>query len=714
MVTYNIRCRLFNVHDGRNDTFVNSKNFRKKRNLLNNQQQQQQQQQRQQQTTKNLIEHLGNLLKKFHQQQRLLRTSDNQSIKTLSSSSSSSSSSIENQYKTNEMSIINGQQVFVDHIHKMSTILPLSLLSISTAATTTTTTIAYPLFDYPHHNHQYSLKNHHIKSLSSENNGHIDDGIQNFENNNSTLNELYANEIIRLAMEFNRQRPLSIRDCSVIIMYGLIVLVSLFGNLLVCKVILFKQAMRRRITHIFIANLTISDLLMTIFTIPMNTARQILDDWPFGEFCCKLVPFVQAISVYVSALSMTMIAIDRYQALVRPLQPRLIQRLPRWIWITSIWLFASLISIPFAIFNHVVNVLTIHPYIPFGSNEKLFRCKALYPGNDPEYYQRLITCLAFVTQFCIPMIIVAYCYITIGMKISKRSCIGETIDGGQQTYLKQKRKTIKMLIFVVATFAICWLPYNLLFIVEDFFHINFSLTIHYLIHWLAMSSICYNPFIYFWLNRGYRQGILNILKYCYCCRYYHRHHHHHHDHHNDHHQHRNSATNNENNENENRIKNTDYVNDPFSEMDTINMQINHNHHHNQNEIIITNKQQQKQQQNLKCENESNPIIISNGNGNGNDNGNHRRDENAIATTPATTMTLPPSKTIIRLTKKPMSLKQTIVRIIPSNNNHHNVKNNNKMSITMTEITSLKHCNQNDDHHYCDDDNDNDDDDENCK
>ena len=208
-------------------------------------------------------------------------------------------------------------------------------------------------------------------------------------------------------------------------------------------------------------------ILQIFFRFKFNQARQILDDWPFGEFCCKLVPFVQAISVYVSALSMTMIAIDRYQALVRPLQPRLIQRLPRWIWITSIWLFASLISIPFAIFNHVVNVLTIHPYIPFGSNEKLFRCKALYPGNDPEYYQRLITCLAFVTQFCIPMIIVAYCYITIGMKISKRSCIGETIDGGQQTYLKQKRKTIKMLIFVVATFAICWLPLHIFHILTD-------------------------------------------------------------------------------------------------------------------------------------------------------------------------------------------------------------------------------------------------------
>lgn len=79
-------------------------------------------------------------------------------------------------------------------------------------------------------------------------------------------------EIIRLAMEFNRQQ-LTGQEILVIIMYGLVVLVSLFGNLLVCKVILFKRSMRRRTTNVFIANLTISDLLMTVFTIPMFISK---------------------------------------------------------------------------------------------------------------------------------------------------------------------------------------------------------------------------------------------------------------------------------------------------------------------------------------------------------------------------------------------------------------------------------------------------------
>ncbi len=75
-------------------------------------------------------------------------------------------------------------------------------------------------------------------------------------------------DIMRKAMQFSLEH-LTLEQVLVVVMYGLVVLVSLLGNLLVCKVILFKRAMRRRTTNIFIANLTIADLLMTVFTIPM-------------------------------------------------------------------------------------------------------------------------------------------------------------------------------------------------------------------------------------------------------------------------------------------------------------------------------------------------------------------------------------------------------------------------------------------------------------
>ena len=76
--------------------------------------------------------------------------------------------------------------------------------------------------------------------------------------------------------------------------------------------------------------------------------------------------------------------------------------------------------------------------------------------------------------------------------------------------LKAKKKTVKMLLFVVLLFAVCWLPLNAYHLVVDFsFAVGpsrHSSEIFFACHWLAMSSVCYNPFIYCWLNDHYRVG----------------------------------------------------------------------------------------------------------------------------------------------------------------------------------------------------------------
>jgi hypothetical protein len=64
-----------------------------------------------------------------------------------------------------------------------------------------------------------------------------------------------------------------IRDVLVIVFYSFIIIVSLFGNLMVCKVFLSKKCMRSQTTNIILVNLTISDLLVTIFTIPITTGN---------------------------------------------------------------------------------------------------------------------------------------------------------------------------------------------------------------------------------------------------------------------------------------------------------------------------------------------------------------------------------------------------------------------------------------------------------
>ncbi|GIY64683.1 substance-K receptor [Caerostris extrusa] len=160
----------------------------------------------------------------------------------------------------------------------------------------------------------------------------------------------------------------------------------------------------RSSTYVFIANLALSDFMMTVLNIPFNVARILLNDWPFGSFMCSFVPLVQITSVYVSTFTMTCIAVDRYRIISKPLEPRL-----------------------------------------------------------------------------------------------------------------RSIQTIKMLVLVVVLFAICWLPLNTFNLIREFNATAFTQksvahsTVFFICHWLAMSSVCYNPFIYCWLNEHFRAGALSCL-----------------------------------------------------------------------------------------------------------------------------------------------------------------------------------------------------------
>ncbi|KAI2807899.1 Neuropeptide Y receptor [Blomia tropicalis] len=92
--------------------------------------------------------------------------------------------------------------------------------------------------------------------------------------------------------------------------YGLIVVISFFGNLLVCRVCMRNMTK----TNALIMSLAASDLLMTLFNIPFNFFRLLNYSWPFGSLMCFIVNFVQHLVVYISSYTMAVIAIQRYRS----------------------------------------------------------------------------------------------------------------------------------------------------------------------------------------------------------------------------------------------------------------------------------------------------------------------------------------------------------------------------------------------------------------
>ena len=103
--------------------------------------------------------------------------------------------------------------------------------------------------------------------------------------------------------------------------------------------------------------------------------------------------------------------------------------------------------------------------------------------------------------------------------------IGQDTHRQQRSHEKTRRKTIMMLMLVVAVFSVCWLPLNLYHVLTDFYpdpdFLGYSSRAFVTCHWIAMSSVCLNPVIYFWLNESFRKEVLlswhTIIYHMYMC-----------------------------------------------------------------------------------------------------------------------------------------------------------------------------------------------------
>ena len=70
--------------------------------------------------------------------------------------------------------------------------------------------------------------------------------------------------------------------------------------------------------------------------------------WPLGNspVSCKMVGSLQAVSIFVSTLSITAIALDRYQLIVYPTSKRSFQLTGALLALAGIWILGIVLALP--------------------------------------------------------------------------------------------------------------------------------------------------------------------------------------------------------------------------------------------------------------------------------------------------------------------------------------------------------------------------------
>ncbi|KAL4704095.1 hypothetical protein ACJJTC_016353, partial [Scirpophaga incertulas] len=94
----------------------------------------------------------------------------------------------------------------------------------------------------------------------------------------------------------------------------------------------------------------ISDFLLGVFCLPFTLVGQIYRRFLFGAVLCKLIPFLQAVSVSVDVWTLVAISLERYFAICRPLKSRKWQtQCHAYKMITMVWLLSLALNSPILI-----------------------------------------------------------------------------------------------------------------------------------------------------------------------------------------------------------------------------------------------------------------------------------------------------------------------------------------------------------------------------
>ncbi|XP_014776421.1 galanin receptor 2b [Octopus bimaculoides] len=261
---------------------------------------------------------------------------------------------------------------------------------------------------------------------------------------------------------------------------------------LLCK----NRRQKYNSTGILVLNLAIADLLFLLFWVPFHTIIYTLSIWPFGDFMCRFIHYMQFSSMFANVFTLTAMAVNRYVAIRFPIWTRL-RRNHKDVVIISlvIWIVALCLGIPSSL---------IYTTVEYQGN---FYCTDSF--QDKRHLRPTFFLLNFLIGYVIPLSTILILS-TLTVCNMWNSTNMEGINAAES--LRNKRRATKIVISLVLVFACMWFPYHLFWIWVNYFHDSFewSYAFYYFqvfAYLLAFTNSALNPLVYAFCSETFRKKL---------------------------------------------------------------------------------------------------------------------------------------------------------------------------------------------------------------
>ena len=288
------------------------------------------------------------------------------------------------------------------------------------------------------------------------------------------------------------------------IIFGLIAVLGFCGNLLVIIVVVSNKQMRNT-TNLLIINLAVADLLFIVICVPFTAAGYAMPTWPFGTVFCKIYQYMINVTAYASVYTLVLMSLDRYLAVVHAISSMTI-RTERNAYVVIILSWVAIMGLNTPIlFQYELLIYVFH-------GEERSACLNIRLIQDPQEGKIFYGCF-FAFSYVIPLTLVCILY---GFMLN-RLLYGGVPRGNQSAEsLRSKKRVTRMVVMVVLIFALCWLPIQLILMIQYFGKYPESTVfvgIQIASNCIAYMNSCVNPLLYAFLSDNFRKSFRKLL----CC-----------------------------------------------------------------------------------------------------------------------------------------------------------------------------------------------------
>ncbi|KAF7648358.1 hypothetical protein LDENG_00157920 [Lucifuga dentata] len=282
--------------------------------------------------------------------------------------------------------------------------------------------------------------------------------------------------------------------------YSIITVFGLVGNGF-ALVVLIRTYHQNSSFHVYILNLAVSDLLC-VSTLPLRILYYVnKGKWNYGDFLCRISSYALYVNLYCSIYFMAAMSVTRFLAIVFPVQNLQLVTVGRArLMCLGIWVFICALSSPFLMSGQQIDPMT-----------NITKCFEPPCGTNVERLVKL-NYISVSLGFVLPFLVILLCYAGIIRTLLSRKHNGRhQVDTGA--------KAIRMIIIVLLTFFISFLPYH----VQRTVHLSFlsrkdtscseQVTMQkYVVVTLCLAAAnsCFDPMLYFFSGEGFRKRMTSL------------------------------------------------------------------------------------------------------------------------------------------------------------------------------------------------------------